>query len=250
MKAPLVKIEYLSIYKSAAGRLSLPERMAKCCPDVKRAILAIGAQLKSLGGELILSDLFRSRDMQYQSYRDYLSGKKKAFSPPPGSSMHEGGRAFDIDLGAIGVPLEKFWEIARAFGVFPIIKKPLANQSEAWHFDCPGSHKLVYDYYAGGKAGNMNPYTAMAVSAIISIGVQVDRFAARQQELFLQSALIRLGQNIGNMDGYIGPKSKAALFDFGINANDLGAAIPAMENMLSKKFPQEYQILPEDTLIE
>jgi len=38
----------------------------------------------------MLSDLLRSYDMQLQAHLDYTSGKKSAFSPAPGGSMHEG----------------------------------------------------------------------------------------------------------------------------------------------------------------
>src|SRR5438045_3166741 len=98
MSAPLVKIQYPSIYMSGTTRANLPDRMAKCSPDTKKAIYAIKADLIKEGGDLILSDLFRSYDMQLQSHKDYVMKKKKAFSPPPGGSMHEAGRAFDMDL--------------------------------------------------------------------------------------------------------------------------------------------------------
>ena len=107
MSTPLIKIQIPSIYMSGTKRLNLPERMAKCTPDSKKAILAIKADLLKEGGDLILSDLFRSYDMQLQSHKDYVMKKKKAFSPPPGGSMHEGGRAFDMDLVAMKVTLDR-----------------------------------------------------------------------------------------------------------------------------------------------
>ena len=65
---------------------------------LQRTLYGIRDELQAQGGKLELSDLFRSYDMQLQAHLDYTSGKKKAFSPPPGSSMHESGRAFDVDL--------------------------------------------------------------------------------------------------------------------------------------------------------
>ena len=249
MSAPLIKVQIPSIYMSGTTRLDLPSRMAKCSPDAKKAIFAIKAELVKAGGDLILSDLFRSYDMQLQSHKDYVMKKKKAFSPPPGGSMHEGGRAFDMDLVAMKVTLKKFWEIAAAHGFYPIISEPKAGVSESWHFDCRGSHQLVYDYYTAKKGTNMPAYTAMAASSIVSIGVNVDQFGAKQQDAFIQSALIRLGQNIGNMDGSVGPKSKSALSSLGINSNDLNAAAVAIGVMLKQKFPGEYAVEAGDTTV-
>lgn len=250
MSAPLVKIQAPSIYMAGNTRLNLPDRMARCSPDSKKAIFAIKGELVKAGGDLILSDLFRSYDMQLQSHKDYVMKKKKAFSPPPGGSMHEGGRAFDMDLGKIGMPLKKFWEVASAHGFYPIIDKPLANMSEAWHFDRHGSHRLIYDYYKAAKGNNMKPYAAMAASSILSIGVTVDQFGPRQKNAFIQSALIRLGQHIGNMDGDIGPRCKSALSDIGINSNAPDAIAIAIENMLKQKFPEEYTVETGDTIVQ
>src|SRR5437867_583431 len=57
---PLVPITVASIYNKAA----LPSRMAKCTPDTATAILNLVDDLRSLGHDLRLSDLFRSYDMQ------------------------------------------------------------------------------------------------------------------------------------------------------------------------------------------
>ena len=96
MKSPLIPIDILSIYKNKLGDLvPLSTRMAKCTPDTYNAIFNIATDLAKKGGKLILSDLFRSYDMQAQSHQDYVAGRKKAFSPPPGGSFHEAGRAFD-----------------------------------------------------------------------------------------------------------------------------------------------------------
>src|SRR6266545_558577 len=113
MKTPLTPIQVMSIYKSRTGqRVLLPSRMAVCTPDTAAAIARIEAELAALGGELLLSDLFRSYDMQLQAHLDYTSGKKSAFSPAPGGSMQDAGRAFDLDLRALTITLERFWGIA------------------------------------------------------------------------------------------------------------------------------------------
>ncbi len=246
MKTPLQKINILSIYKNSLGDMvPLPSRMAQCTPDTYRAIMNISKYLSEKGGKLILSDLFRSYDMQAQANYDYISGKKSAYSPPPGGSFHEAGRAFDLDLSKIKISLAKFWELAAQYGVSPIISKPVI-QSEAWHFDCRGSHQLVYTYYAEGKGQGMSPYTAAATSAILSIGVQVDRFENRQKQAIIQSCLIRLGKEIGDIDGYIGCRTQKALTDYEIeyDFNNIDEVIVKVENLIQQKFPEEFVVPP------
>ena len=122
MKTPLLTTNIISIYKNKLGDLlPLPSRMAWCTPDTQTALFGIATDLAKKGGKLILSDLFRSYDMQAQSHQDFLAKRKKAFSPPPGGSLHEAGRAFDLDLSAIKIKLEDLWKIAVKYGVFPII---------------------------------------------------------------------------------------------------------------------------------
>ncbi len=182
MKSPLIPINITSIYKNSVGdALPLPKRMAQCTPDMYAAIFNIAKDVAKKGGKLILSDLFRSYDMQAQAHADYVSKKKKAFSPPPGGSFHEAGRAMDIDLSSIKISLADFWVIAAKYGVVPIIKLPKSGVSESWHFDCRGSHQLVFAYYTAKKGTNFNPYTASAASAILSVGVQVDAFGVNQK---------------------------------------------------------------------
>ncbi|MBN2486151.1 MAG: D-alanyl-D-alanine carboxypeptidase family protein [Bacteroidales bacterium] len=240
MKTPLTDIQIASIYKVNKQNVLLPKRMARCTPDMHIAIKGIAAEVKNLGGRLILSDLFRSYEMQLQAHLDYTSKKKKAYSPPPGGSMHEAGRAMDIDVNAIKISLADFWEIAKKYGVVPIISKADKKISECWHFDCRGSHQTVYDYYKTLPQPNMAPYTAMAVSAILAIDVKVDSFAAKNTEAFIQSALIRLGYSPGPIDGNLGAKSKAALIKAGIETNIISEIKNILEDKLQLQFNEEF----------
>ena len=243
MKSPLIPIDILSVYRNNQGdRIPLPGRMALCTPDTYSAIISIADELKKRGGNLILSDLFRTYDMQAQSHKYYLAKRKKAYSPPPGGSFHEAGRAFDLDLSKIRIPLAEFWNIARKYGVVPIIDVPRSNLSEAWHFDCRGSHQLVYDYYNQGEGNNFKPYTAAAASAILSSGIQVDAFGANQRQAAIQSCLIRLGKNIGNIDGQIGKKTQKAIEETGIifNPGEIDSMLIQAENLIQQKFPAEF----------
>lgn len=241
MPTPMLPVSIMSIYKTHGQRVLLPERMATATPDMKGAIQQVAAALEALDGHLFLSDLFRSYEMQLQSHLDWKTGKKKAFSPPPGGSMHEAGRAFDLDLESLGMKLKDFWPIAKSHGLLPIIGTPNPEASEAWHFDCRGSHDLVYQYYKSGNGNNFEkPYAAMAASAILSIGVKVDMFGAKQDEAAIQGALIRLGFNIGNIDGGIGQKTKAGLEQAGVPFTDAKTTLTALEVKLKAKFPAEF----------
>lgn len=243
MSAPLVEITITSIYKNAEGeRVPLPRRMAHCTPDMKAALRAVGAELEQRSGRLFLSDLFRSFDMQLQSHLDFVNGKKKAFSPPPGGSLHEAGRALDLDLESLApVKLAEFWELARPHGLLPIINKPTPGVSESWHFDCRGSHQIVYEYYQAGNGTNFKPYAAMAASAILAIGVQVEKFGQNQTAALIQSALIRLGQVIGNIDGSIGKKTRSAIEAVGVPFGEPQAMHVALEGLIRQQFPREYE---------
>lgn len=241
MKTPLVNVEILSIYKRHGQRVLLPKRMAKAAPDMCRAIKGISDDLAEAGGRLILSDLFRSYDMQLQAHLDWKTRKKSAYSPPPGGSMHEAGRAFDLSLQDMKISLSDFWSIAKKWGLTPIISEPDRHRSEAWHFDCRGSHESVYDYYKTGKATNMKPYKAMAISSILSIGEHVDKFGNNQKEALLQSGLVRLGYELGNIDGIIGRNTRLAIEEAGIEYTFPEDMLQIVENLLQEKYPGEYR---------
>lgn len=243
MKTPIPSINIESIYFKNEKRLPLPKRMAQCTPDTQQALIAIGKEVEKKGGHLYLSDLFRSYDMQLQSHLDFVNKKKKAFSPPPGGSMHEAGRAFDLDLDNLKIKLADFWKIAEKFGVFPIIDKPTAGVSESWHFDCRGSHQKVYEYYKAGKGSNMKPYTAMSASGILSIGVKVDAFGKKQSDAAVQAGLVRLGFELGNIDGDIGQKTHTALSKAKITWTNADEVLLNVENKLKEKFPKEYEVM-------
>src|SRR5215475_10926555 len=98
MLNPLIQVAIPSIYGNSKP---LPPRMARATPDFVRVL----EQLKSQLPKLRWSDLFRDYDMQKSAHEDFVAGRKKAFSPPPGGSFHEAGRGMDIDLATIGSSL-------------------------------------------------------------------------------------------------------------------------------------------------
>jgi len=239
MPAALVKPVVMSIYEVGGQRVPMPARMAFSTPDLKKALYGIREGLEGAGGRLALSDLFRS--MQFQAHLDFTSKKKKAFSPAPGGSMHEAGRAFDIDLAGMKIGLPAFWELARQWGVVPIIGQPSTKISECWHFECRGSHQLVYDHYQAKKGTNFtSPASAMAASAIVAIGVPHDKFKGKMDAAYIQSALIRLGHDVGNIDGDIGPKTRAKLEELGIEGGGQAQQVEGLDLLLKARFPEEF----------
>jgi hypothetical protein len=241
MTSNLFSVVVMSPYLVSNKPVLLPRRMAVATADMKAAILGLESALNGVGGELVLSDLFRSYDMQYQSHLEWLNKQKTAFSPPPGGSFHEAGRAFDLDLSKIGVSLSELWNLAAPLGLVPIISSPDPKQDEAWHFECRGSHQLVYEHYKAGRGSNFDkPYKAAAASAIIAIGVHVDAFGDGQAVAYLQSGLIRLGYDIGNLDGRAGPRTRRALEQLEADPYDLPAATILINERLQEKFSGEF----------
>jgi hypothetical protein len=242
MNTPLVELNIPSIYRDKKGTpVLLPKRLAQATPDMAAAIFGLANDVGEHGGKLVLSDLFRSYEMQLQSHLDYVNGKKKAFSPSPGGSFHEAGRAMDISLADLKMDLPAFWAIAKPRGVVPIIAKPDSSLSEAWHFECRGSHQRVIDYYNEGKADNFEkPYTAGAASAILALGIRVAKFGNGQKEAQLQASLIRCGYTIGNLDGAIGPATRAALKTLDILGASLDDALAYVEDLVQQAFVSEY----------
>lgn len=219
----LYEVQFPSIYEVKGQRVMLPSRLARCTADTHLALENISDALDGTLSKLILSDLFRSYDMQLQAHFDYTSGKKKAYSPAPGGSMHEVGRAFDLSLDDLlkdKFTLGKFWEIAKDCGVVPIILTPNRKASEAWHFECRGSHQLVYDYYLTlerEQRVNMKAYEAMVTSALLDLGlfssVRLPGMDNLNNKLIacIQASLIRLNFSPGVIDGLLGTKTLKAL---------------------------------------
>lgn len=229
MLTPLVSVTLPSIYNNQP----LPARMARASKDFAIALADLSERLPNLRW----SDLFRSYEMQKAANDDYLQGRKKAFSPPPGGSLHEAGRAMDIDLSSIGMSLADFWAFLKPLGMVPIINQPDSKMSEAWHFEYRGSHQLVYDYAAAGNVrADISPYKQAAASAILGLGIHVDQ-VKDQNVALVQSALIRLGFDAGPIDGDPGARTAAALQKAGATLDN---AEQVLATRLQESFPLEY----------
>jgi hypothetical protein len=194
-----------------------------CTADTAAALLALHEAVQAAGGDFRVTELHRDVAVQQAARAKYdrwvAAGKPKpgtagfdaatmkgAFVATPGRSLHNAGRAIDINLGALRFPglpanqqLDKLWELAKPLGWQPIIKAPDEAASEAWHFDYWGDLRGVYarlGYEQAGFCGALLVGHAGPGTSWASV---------------TQALLQRAGHSIGPIDGAFGPKSRAAL---------------------------------------
>lgn len=65
-------------------------------PEVYRRYLTLRAHLVSYGFPVSLTSTLRSRALQLQLFNAWRAGRTRYPAAPPGRSLHEAGRAFDI----------------------------------------------------------------------------------------------------------------------------------------------------------
>jgi hypothetical protein len=172
----LVKIDVMSIYNDYTAKL--PSRLSWLTPDTANALYALRDQVRAKGGELYLSDAFRDEQDQAKAHYDYLTGTGKlqerealvreypflasytacnggrgklAYSPHPGFSPHEAGRAVDVDVDPkrLGMDQTAFAELAYSLGWNNIVggvsgmgDPKRVDVKEEWHWEFRTS---VYD---------------------------------------------------------------------------------------------------------
>jgi len=209
----LVPYKVPSIYIVKGKRVDLPRRMAMATPDTALAIATLNRRVAEKGGVLYFSDGYRSSDMQLQAHLDYkasrASGGNRAYSPPPGGSWHEAGRADDIDVKTIHETIEggyeTFWDIAIEIGWHFVIPEPDPNAPEAWHIEFRGPFQELKE-----KIG----YKEACRAAIRDIGGHPDDKYDDDDVQLIQADLLMLGYDVGPVDGIVGKKSRAAAQDF------------------------------------
>jgi hypothetical protein len=157
--------------------------MAWLTPDAAEAFKALTVAVASIGGHIYLSDCYRSSLDQARAHADYLAGKrrvgdlaaflnthpgmagyrprpKQAFSPPPGGSFHEAGRAVDVDMDPrwLRIPQDVFWDCAHALGWSDIVgghygNPRLVDVTEEWHLNCLGPYQEEFEAIEDMKGG-------------------------------------------------------------------------------------------------
>jgi hypothetical protein len=206
--------------------------------DVLAPLKTLVDKITESHGVLKLNSVFRSWDKQqelrtkYEVYEALTAEQKKKvpFVPLaafPGGSFHMAGRAIDVsikDLNFKGIPqsgwLKKFWELSAPLGFRPIIDKPDASISEAWHFDYCG----VWD-----KLRTKYSYNLAAKCAIIDVGNwNPNEKPDKIKNMFVQVQLLRLGHNIGTVDGILGAKCVEALTKEKLNKESIDNIVLAL----------------------
>jgi hypothetical protein len=216
----------------------------KMPPDAAAALLALHEAVAAAGGDLRITDLYRSVATQAAARARYdawvAAGRpapgsagwnsatmKKDFVAFPGRSWHNAGRAIDIHLAALrfpGVPADKqldtLWDIARKIGWTPIIKAPEENVSEAWHFD-------YFGFWSRVKAKIGYEGAAIAAAQDIANG------EVPAEERRLQGGLHRAGYDVGAVDGVVGRTTRAGLAASGYQGaeGDLAAAVAHVDRL-------------------
>lgn len=151
--------------------------------------------------------MLRTAAMQQKAHEDYKSGRKSSYSPPACSSVHESGRAIDIDAFDTGIGHKRTREILNANGWINIVET--LTDSECWHYEFRGQKWEEYR-----KA---HDYKAMARGMKEEIG---NLFALKQAEKgeedmkWVQESLNKLLGAGLVADGNFGEKTKAVVMQF------------------------------------
>jgi hypothetical protein len=114
----------------------------------------------------------------------------------------------------------------------------VSSALEAWHFECRGSHQLVYQYAV--RQGIDRPALQMARSAILDINGRIPGLSGSAYDIaYAQSALIRLGYDPGPIDGLMGHRTRAALDKSGLDKGGMFDVVAAVSNAIAAKFTDE-----------
>lgn len=107
--------------------------------------------------------------------------------------------------------MQKFWDICKPLGFYPIISKPDLSINECWHFDFPGKELE--------KAYKNISNSEFAKICILDIGKwDTNEDAEKVKKMFIQSQLLRLGfWGVGTIDGIFGNKTLDILKKIGMD---------------------------------
>jgi hypothetical protein len=189
--------------------------------DAAIALLALHNAVLAAGGDFRVTECHRDVAVQVAARAKYdrwvAAGKPKPgtagfdsktmkadYVATPGKSGHNAGRSIDVHIGALNFPnvaadkqLDKLWEICRPLGWTPIIKEAKEGASEAWHFDFWGELSGVY-----ARLG----YEQAALCGALLVG-HAGEFQTYPR--LIQALICRAGFNIGEIDGVLGPRTRA-----------------------------------------
>ena len=185
----------------------MPERLAKIVRPAAEALQKVYKSVVDAGGHLYISDMFRDAEQQHKAHMDYLSGRKSSFSPDTCSSVHEAGRAIDIDAFDTGIGHQKVRAILNAHGWVNIT--PSLTGTECWHYEFREPRWEQYKAKHG--------YAAMAHAMKEEIGNVLGADEAQagiEDTKWLQDSLNKLlGLHLA-VDGVYGDQTKGAVTQF------------------------------------
>ncbi len=200
----------------------LPKRMALIVLPAAQALIKVFEEVAAEGGHLYISDMFRSATQQQQAHEDWKLGKKTAFSPPSCSSVHEAGRAIDIDAFDTGIGHKRVRQILNKHGWVNIVDT--LTGPECWHYEFREERWETYK-----KA---NGYAAMAHAMKVEIGNLVGAAKAekkREEVRWLQEAMNTLLGTQLALTGTYDEKLREAVRDFqsrhGLQADGIAGPI-------------------------
>lgn len=229
MSTKLVPVKIKSSYPKLPF---LPMPAAQMTPDAAEALGKVQSEIEAMGGCFRVSDMYRSSAMQAKAHQDYVTGRKKAYSPPAGGSVHEGGRAIDLDLAALIHPNS----VPKGFKVFdenviraifekhgwtfiaPAGNPHMVDVKESWHIEYRARFQQVYNANLG--RGHKFAYTAMAKAMIADLtgGAVATAASAGTGNVAAQPKLVQLGYlTEAAAKGGDGPKTQAAIRQFQLN---------------------------------
>ncbi len=201
----VVKVRVPGIYGTKGA--PLPARMAKLARPAAVALRKVYDDVVAAGGHLYISDMFRSFADQQKAHEDWKTGRKSAYSPPACNSVHESGRAIDIDAFDTVIGHKKVREILKKHGWVNIVAT--LTGSECWHYEFRGAK---FENVRGEKG-----YEEMARAMKVEIG-NVKKVAAaeksKDQVKALQSGLNKILGTKLIADGIYGEKTKEAVIAF------------------------------------
>jgi Putative peptidoglycan binding domain len=185
----------------------MPERMAKLVRKAALSLQDVYKDVVKAGGHLYLSDCFRTAADQHKAHLDYLSGRKKSYSPDTCSSVHEAARAIDIDAFDTGIGHARVRAILNEHGWSNITDS--LTDSECWHYEFRGERWQAYrdEHDAGAMAHGMKEEIGNVLGAAEA--------AERGGDVkWLQKALNTVLRLHLAVDGIYGPKTKDAVSSF------------------------------------
>ena len=98
------------------------------------SFVAAHDEARAEGIDVRLSDVLRTREQQAAARARWERGEGP-FALPPGQSLHERGRAVDVDVDALGDDYQRWVSIMARHGWHQVKGGLLRGDEEAWHFE-------------------------------------------------------------------------------------------------------------------